>query len=678
MLCLPPKTSPRTRIALWLPILMVWWSCSAAIPCQALELTPDQSATELDQWSLSQLEKRLAEIDDRLGSLAKMSLRTGEGTIGYRSGSHEEADANEWIEIDLKQEYRIDQLVLIPVTLRDFQKGYIPDAFPQKFRIRAGTKSDPKGKVIAEYDATSRSAIGVGIAPVFVPIKPTLASWVRVEATLLSMRAFDERYALELSELLVFSGNQNVALNKKVQSPVTPLSHHKRLSASWAKTYLVDGSLPYLMNSASGGKSISYLSKPITKPTKGGSSDSVFTLDLKETYPLSQINIHTIDGGNTVPHSNTDGVGTPDTFRIEGANQSDFSDATLLVQYTKSITSPDSPIMMWNIPTTNCRYVRLTAPQVSDQWDEYQIGFAEIELIANGENAALGKQFSSNTKPMIASGGRSIEALTDGKNPFGNVLPQREWLEQLAERHQLEIERPSILAEIARRHAKQKSTLRIMSWMLAIAIVAICFTILIGRNIRAKQAAQIKERFAADLHDELGANLHTISLLSELAKNSVDSRDELVELLDEMSVMSERSGKAARYCTNILEAEELCQDLKEEIERVSRRLLSDIKYQLNFEGREELSSLRTSRRIDLFLFFKESLINIIRHSRATEVVIDVSASKNDVKFVIQDNGIGTTKTPPSLARRAKLLKAKLSTSTPDEGGTSITLTLKRT
>jgi signal transduction histidine kinase len=634
------------------------------------------NSQELEKQSLKQLEERLAKIDERLSSLAQMSLRTGEGSIGYRSNRHSNANAPEWISIDLKQEYQIDQIVLIPVSLRDFQSRYIPDAFPQKFRIRAGTKNNLNGNIIAEYDAQSSDMTAPGIAPIIIPIEPIRASWVRLEITQLSLRKFDEQYALELSELLIFSGDTNVALHKPVETPSND-SRDKRLSASWSKHYLVDGSLPYLMNSTQGNSSISYLSRPMEKRFDPQATKAILKVDLEAPYPLDRIHVHTIDGGNTVPHSNTDGVGTPATFTLEGANRSDFSDARLLVKYTMSRTTPDSPIMMWNIPKTNCRYVRLIAPKTDNNWDEYQIGFAEIELFSRGKNIALGKHFTSNIAQMPASGVRSLDALTDGKNRFGRILAIRDWLEQLAERHQLETKRPFIVAEIGKRYAKQKSNLRMMTWMLAAAGAAICFTILIDRNIRVKQAAQIKERFAADLHDELGANLHTISLLTDLARDAVDTRDELIELLDEMRVMSERSGKAARHCTNMLEAEELCQDLKDEIERTSHRLLSDIKYELNISGETELRSLRTQRRIDLYLFYKESLVNIIRHSGATQVVIDISASRSKVKFVIKDNGIGTTQTPPSLTRRARLLKAKIWTETPHEGGTLTTLTLKR-
>gem|GEM_PF-5855643 len=80
---------------------------------------------------------------------------------------------------------------------------------------------------------------------------------------------------------------------------------------------------------------------------------------------------------------------------------------------------------------------------------------------------------------------------------------------------------------------------------------------------------RIKERFAADLHDELGANLHTIGLFSDLSKELMHSPEKLSKLLDRIRNFTERSGTAARYCTNMLEAKGICEDLVEEMNRSS-------------------------------------------------------------------------------------------------------------
>ena len=61
----------------------------------------------------------------------------------------------------------------------------------------------------------------------------------------------------------------------------------------------------------------------------------------------------------------------------------------------------------------------------------------------------------------------------------------------------------------------------------------------------------MRERFAADLHDELGANIHTIGLLGDLARDT-DSPEERQELLERSRFFTERSGNAIRNWSQVL------------------------------------------------------------------------------------------------------------------------------
>jgi signal transduction histidine kinase len=87
--------------------------------------------------------------------------------------------------------------------------------------------------------------------------------------------------------------------------------------------------------------------------------------------------------------------------------------------------------------------------------------------------------------------------------------------------------------------------------------------------------------------------------------------------------------------------------------------------------------LKNRRRIDLILFHKECLANIVRHSQATRVDTLVCATKKAITVSITDNGQGSlTEVPASLARRAKLMRAQASIDHLSKDGTAITLTLK--
>lgn len=638
--------------------------------CSASNATESAPLPNLKNSSLSQLEQRAEAIERELDQLAHYSLRSGVGAIGYRSDVYLRAEQREWIEIQLEAPTAIDQIVLVPSIWRDSKAGFKADGFPLKFEIIAGTEENPEGTVIAAFN--EHSNILPRIAPLLIRCA-TVASWVRVEASLLSPRQFDGQYNLELSEIMIFNGETNVALHR----PVSTSSSIDRTKGARKKAYLVDGFTPFLMDAGRGQGTVAYLGA-----TSINAQPSI-TIDLEDRYSLDRIQLHTVDFNDTIPQSTPAGYALPERLLIEGSQQADFSDARTLVKYQRKSIYDVGPIIIQAFPTTECRFVRITAlePYVfkEDNQNQFQarMGFAEVEIFSGDNNVALGKKA---TPHQLDDTGRLLSSLTDGSNLYGQILPIRQWLEELARRHDLENERPYVASKLKHRYAFQKSMLQVLIWLTVLLIVGIAFIILIERARRVRQISRIKERFAADLHDELGANLHTIGLLSDLSKELIDSPEKLSKLLDRIRTFTQRSGTAARYCTNMLEAKGICEDLVEEMKCSCRRILSDIDYDIEFSGEKLLHELKPRVRIDIFLFFKECLINILRHSEATKVSIRLVATPKNICLTITDNGhgidSGTGKVPASNRRRARLLRGRVTAEHPEQGGTRISLIIK--
>jgi signal transduction histidine kinase len=215
----------------------------------------------------------------------------------------------------------------------------------------------------------------------------------------------------------------------------------------------------------------------------------------------------------------------------------------------------------------------------------------------------------------------------------------------------------------------------------ALLAVGIGISILISQILRMRQVAKLKKRFAADLHDELGANLHAIGILGTHAKDILDSPEQLEKTVDQIYELTKRTGEATRYCSTMQTTKEAHENLEKDMQRTARRIIANLKYSFIVEGAEIINSLKPRSRSDLFLFFKESLVNINRHADATQVYIELIATPQQIKLTISDNGCGIPSIkertiPPSLQRRAKLLGAEVIVGPSDEGGTSITLRLR--
>ena len=625
-------------------------------------------AASVSEWSLSELDERLESIDQELSGLATLSLRGGFGTIGYRSNTHQDSRSVEWVEIDLGATQPIEEVVLVPTIWRDTRSGFRADGFPLAFQIMVGTEEDREGRVVASFGKDDH--LLPRVAPVMIPLKDVEAAWVRIEATELTPRAWDQLYLFQLAQVFVFNGNRNVALNR----PVTTSSTDSFDSLARSRSFLVNGFVPYLMNGAQGEQSLAFVSRLLQKLKPS------FVIDLEEEQSLDSLQLHAIELSDTVPRSVETDFGMPHHMIVEGSRVRDFSDAVTLADYQRESVYEMSPIVVRNFTETNCRYVRVRVlePYLIDKENELtgKVGFAEIELISNGKNVALGKMVT--TESEVDSSVRSLTALTDGRNLYGEILPIPAWMAELARRHDLERERPLIVAARDARYAKQRVSLIRLGWLAFLLAVGILFTILVTRILRLRQVARIRERLAADLHDELGANLHTIGLLSDMASESGDSPEEMATLHRRIRSETERSGLAVRHCTDMLSGKMLDSDFEEEMKRASRRIMSKLKHTISIEGEEFLKALKPRMRYDLFLFYKECLVNISRHADASEYATFLKLDGREVELVISDNGKGIDSSsqegiPSSLKRRARLLGGRLSVDSPPQKGTRIAL-----
>lgn len=652
----------------------------------------DGAGVEIEKQSQGHLEQRLSEIDSKLNKVAHLSLRSGSGSIGYRSNGYSDPDNQEWVKIQLTEARTIEEVILVPTLSRSSQSGFHADAFPKEIRIWAGTDEDPKGQLVGTFYGESGTL--PRIAPLPLKINSTTASWIRIEATQMSRRDFDGKFCLQLSEVMVFSSQENIALHQTVFTS----SDSRENSGAWSKEYLTDGHTPFLMDAANGEHSSAYLGTHMAPPA--------LTIDLERAYPLSQVYFHAMETSDTIPTALAGVYGMPNHLKIEGANRSDFSDAVLLLEVVRENLNESGPIMMWPLPDISCRFVRISGiitfadvPSLNNQSSDNEqarrrkvsvssvpvylswIGFSEIELMSQGENIALNKPFTAlniTTKP-----GRDIKALSDGRNFYGSIFTIHEWMSQLAERHDLELERGVVIAELALRYAKQKQTLSRLIWLAATLTVVIFIIIYVERKLHRHRLANVKQRFAADLHDEIGANLHTIKLTSQLiSKRSDQLPKEINQLTERIQVIAERTNRAIRHVTNIQTSTTPFTCLADELKRIAERILIGVESQFKVVGEQNIGQLNPRRHNDLLLLYQECLINICRHSSASEVGTFLTASQNHIELIVNDNGTGMAQDrhnqiPPSLSRRAKLLGAKIRIESSQGNGTKVVVNLRR-
>ncbi|HET9275434.1 MAG TPA: histidine kinase, partial [Gemmatimonadales bacterium] len=209
-------------------------------------------------------------------------------------------------------------------------------------------------------------------------------------------------------------------------------------------------------------------------------------------------------------------------------------------------------------------------------------------------------------------------------------------------------------------------------------------------QLRLRQALateRLRHRISRDLHDELGAGLSSIALLSDSAGGSPSLSEPARKEL-------RRIGESARLMVANLrdivwtidpDADRL-QDIVSRMRDVANGLLPDVRVRFVAEPADELASqIGMGVRRDLLLVYKELLHNVARHARASEVRIALTASRDSIELTVTDDGVGFEPDGApsgtglkSLKERAARLGADLTLWSERGRGTRARLLLRRT
>lgn len=151
-----------------------------------------------------------------------------------------------------------------------------------------------------------------------------------------------------------------------------------------------------------------------------------------------------------------------------------------------------------------------------------------------------------------------------------------------------------------------------------------------------------RSRISADMHDELGSGVTAIRLLSEIARKK--TKDHQVEEIDRISYnANELMTKMNAIIWSMNPGNDTVSSLVAYIRSYASEYLDnfDMLYRINTPA--DLPKLEVSgvKRRNIFLVLKESINNVMKHSGATEVVIDVHFTDgNQLIVAIADNGKG--------------------------------------
>jgi len=226
-------------------------------------------------------------------------------------------------------------------------------------------------------------------------------------------------------------------------------------------------------------------------------------------------------------------------------------------------------------------------------------------------------------------------------------------------------------------------------WFLSAAVLLIsliAYSVHRQRVARSVELERVRTRIATDLHDDIGANLSLIAMLSEVARGQVRSDDH--RLKEWFSTIAATSRDTVDSMSDIVWAVNPKRDHLRDLTRRMRRFADDILGARNISLRFREPDTRLDLKLgadlrrEVFLIFKETINNLVRHSQCTEAEVDLQIAHGRLVLRVSDNGRGLGSANAdagtgltSMRGRASRLGGSFEISSPDETGTIITLNI---
>lgn len=202
-------------------------------------------------------------------------------------------------------------------------------------------------------------------------------------------------------------------------------------------------------------------------------------------------------------------------------------------------------------------------------------------------------------------------------------------------------------------------------WFICLVILfSIVMVILIVRNIlnrkferrlfELKQKEAIEEerkRIASDLHDDIGAELTNINLLSQIMNripaDEIIEKTKIIQKLEQSS--SEIASKLSDVVWTLKSEESNIEVFAEHLKAYSTSIneSGNLLLHYNYTNKLKVNYLLAAYPLHhLFMVVKESIQNTLKHSGATEAVLNISVIDETLTIQYTDNGRGFVYTPP--------------------------------
>ena len=160
---------------------------------------------------------------------------------------------------------------------------------------------------------------------------------------------------------------------------------------------------------------------------------------------------------------------------------------------------------------------------------------------------------------------------------------------------------------------------------------------------RQRDIERERTRIARDIHDDLGAQLTRITMMSESARSDLDNPGQAMIGLGKIyDTARELTRSMDEIVWAVNPRHDTLESLADYMEKFAQDLLATagIRCRLDLPVQFPLWHLTSEVRHNVFLAFKEALHNAVKHSGASEVLIRLAVKEKSFELAVEDNGGG--------------------------------------
>jgi signal transduction histidine kinase len=164
------------------------------------------------------------------------------------------------------------------------------------------------------------------------------------------------------------------------------------------------------------------------------------------------------------------------------------------------------------------------------------------------------------------------------------------------------------------------------------------------KRLRDQEQQREKDRIARELHDNLGNDLTSIKLMFDeveqfLIKQPEKARN-TIRTIKENTLVSIEKVRDFIWAINL--EENTWDDVVSHLKSYALRLFNSFNIDLQFNHTllSQPPFMNTHLRFNLFNIYKEALGNILKHSKTTQVDIEILVNNKRIEMKIVDRGVG--------------------------------------